>query len=145
MIRRNSPIVCASHHENRRIFRSIDNMMVWRIRIKRLELLRVFYGAEFGHVECTIWCKLHAKHIVNSYLRDNSPHQIGMLGNRCAHQEAAIASSLDCQLFGRVYFSFIKYSAAAAKSSNTFCFFVRLPALCQSSPSSPPPRIFATT
>src|SRR5437762_11163728 len=94
MIRRNSPIIRASHHQNGRIFRSIHNVMVWRIRIKRLELLRVFYGAEFGHVERTIWCKLYAEHIVNSYLGDNSPHQIGMLGNHCAHQEAAIAPSL---------------------------------------------------
>ena len=46
---------------------------------------------------------------------------------------------------GRVYCSLLRYSAAAAKSSNTFCFLVRLPALCHSSPNSPPPRMFATT
>jgi prolyl oligopeptidase len=46
---------------------------------------------------------------------------------------------------GRVYFALIRYSAAAAKSSNTFCFLVRLPVLCHSSPNSPPPRMFATT
>src|SRR5947208_13223635 len=46
---------------------------------------------------------------------------------------------------GRVHFSLIKYSAEAAKSSKTFCFLVRFPALCHSSPNSPPPRIFATT
>ena len=30
------------------------------------------------------------------------------------------------------------------KSSKTFCFFVLIPALCQSSPYSPPPRILGT-
>ena len=31
-------------------------------------------------------------------------------------------------------------SQAAWKSSNTFCLLARLPARCQASPSSPPPR-----
>ena len=39
-----------------------------------------------------------------------------------------------------VYLSLIRYSAAAMKSSNTFCFCIFVPAMCQSSPYSPPPR-----
>src|SRR5256885_8800554 len=34
--------------------------------------------------------------------------------------------------------------STAIISSNTFCFFVRLPARCHASPNSPPPRRFAT-
>ncbi len=36
------------------------------------------------------------------------------------------------------------HSAAAMKSSNTFCLRSRMPARCQASPYSPPPRRFAT-
>ena len=39
-----------------------------------------------------------------------------------------------------VYFASIRYSAAAMKSSKTFCLFPNMPALCQVSPYSPPPR-----
>jgi hypothetical protein len=38
----------------------------------------------------------------------------------------------------------IRQSAAAWKSSNTFCLCSRMPARCQSSPSSAPPRRLAT-
>src|SRR5258706_186219 len=46
---------------------------------------------------------------------------------------------------GDVYFSFTRYSATAMKSSNTFCFFSRLPALCHASPYSAPPRMLTVT
>ncbi len=95
MIWRNSPVVRAGHHQDGRIFRPIHNVMVWRIRVKRLELFWVFYSAKFSYVERAVWRELHAQHVVNSYLRHDSLHQIGVLGNDCAHQEAAIASSLD--------------------------------------------------
>src|SRR5690606_40942147 len=41
-----------------------------------------------------------------------------------------------------VYLFSIKYSAAAIKSSNTFCFCILVPALCHFLPYSPPPRKF---
>ena len=43
-----------------------------------------------------------------------------------------------------VYLLAISHSAAAMKSSKTFCFFARLPASCHSSPYSAPPRRLAT-
>src|SRR5690606_15331291 len=43
-----------------------------------------------------------------------------------------------------VYFSLIRYSAAAIQSSHTFCFFSLVPDRCQFSPYSPPPRKLAT-
>uniref|UniRef100_A0A224XZV3 Putative secreted protein n=1 Tax=Panstrongylus lignarius TaxID=156445 RepID=A0A224XZV3_9HEMI len=43
-----------------------------------------------------------------------------------------------------VYLFSIKYSAAAWKSSKTFCLFSKRPASCHFSPYSPPPRRFAT-
>ena len=43
-----------------------------------------------------------------------------------------------------VYLFSISHSAAAMKSSNTFCFFSRMPAVCQARPYSPPPRKFGT-
>ena len=46
---------------------------------------------------------------------------------------------------GEVYFSLTRYSATAMKSSNTFCFFSRLPALCHASPYSAPPRMLTVT
>ena len=44
-----------------------------------------------------------------------------------------------------VYLFFIKYSDAAMKSSNTFCFCFFVPARYHSVPNSPPPRRFAMT
>lgn len=41
-----------------------------------------------------------------------------------------------------VYLLSIRYSAAAMKSSNTFCLLASMPARCHSSPYSPPPRRF---
>src|SRR5688572_14557239 len=43
-----------------------------------------------------------------------------------------------------VILSFIKNSAAAIKSSNTFCLFNLVPALCHLSPYSPPPLMLGT-
>src|SRR4029077_12348714 len=71
--------------------------------------------------------------------------QIRMLRDHRAHQQATVASTLNRELSRTRVILVGQYSAAAAKSSNTFCFFVRLPALCHSSPKSPPPRMFATT
>ena len=45
---------------------------------------------------------------------------------------------------GEVTFSRIRYSAAAMKSSKTFCFLPSMPAWCQASPYSAPPRRLAT-
>ena len=45
---------------------------------------------------------------------------------------------------GEVYFSLIRYSAAAIKSSNTFCFCILVPASCHFLPYSPPPRKLGT-
>lgn len=45
-------------------------------------------------------------------------------------------------LLGWVYPLDTRYSAAEMKSSKQFCFFASEPALCHSSPYSPPPRMF---
>ena len=42
---------------------------------------------------------------------------------------------------GDVYLLAISHSAAAMKSSKTFCFFSLVPASCQASPYSLPPRM----
>ena len=43
---------------------------------------------------------------------------------------------------GDVYLFAMSHSAAAMKSSKTFCFFAFMPASCHSTPYSPPPRRF---
>ena len=68
----------------------------------------------------------------------------GALRERGAHQEPAVRAALDREPLGlRVASSSTSRRAHARKSSNTFCFFVSLPASCHSSPNSPPPRRFA--
>ena len=44
-----------------------------------------------------------------------------------------------------VYLSATSFSATAYRSSKTFCLRPIMPASCQVSPYSPPPRRFATT
>ena len=73
VIRRDASIVCAGHHQNGRIFRSVDHMMIRRVSVKRLELLRVFHGAELGHVKRAVWRQLHSQHIVNAHLTKRPP------------------------------------------------------------------------
>ena len=51
--------------------------------------------------------------------------------------EPPCAASFD----GLVYLLAISHSAAAMKSSNTFCFFSLVPASCHASPYSLPPRM----
>ena len=46
-------------------------------------------------------------------------------------------------LDGDVYRRCTRYSPAAMKSSNTFCFFSFIPASCHAWPYSPPPRRLA--
>src|SRR5215472_8463392 len=46
---------------------------------------------------------------------------------------------------GLVYLFWMSHSAAATKSSKTFCFFSNIPPWCQLSPNSPPPRRFGWT
>src|SRR5512139_1455989 len=43
-----------------------------------------------------------------------------------------------------VYLLTISHSAAAMKSSKTFCFLSSIPARCHDSPNSPPPRRLAS-
>ena len=54
--------------------------------------------------------------------------QLGPLGHGRADQQPAVAAALNGQLWGEVYFSSISHSAAAMKSSNTFCLLSFLPA-----------------
>src|SRR5215469_4811877 len=72
--------------------------MIRRVSVKRLELLGIFHGAELGHVECPVWSEFHAKHVVNAYRGNYRPEQVRMLRDHCAHQQAAVASTLDREL-----------------------------------------------
>src|SRR5262245_32581569 len=45
---------------------------------------------------------------------------------------------------GEVYLFLTSHSPAAMKSSKTFCFLSSMPAWCQASPNSPPPRRLAS-
>ena len=67
MIRCNPSIIRARHHQDRGIFRSINNMMVRRIGVERLELLRIFYRPELGDIKGSVGRKLDAQHIVNAH------------------------------------------------------------------------------
>src|SRR6266480_5724639 len=95
MIGRDASVVCASHQQNGGKLSSIHNVMIRRVGVKRLELLWIFYRAEFGYIERAIRRELDAQHVVNADGGNDRSHQIGMLGDHRAHQEAAIASALD--------------------------------------------------
>ena len=72
-----------------------------------------------------------------------APNSSGRCVMHGADQQAAVAAALNRQLRRRVYLFAISHSAAAMKSSNTFCLLSFVPASCHSSPYSPPPRRLA--
>src|SRR6266487_311666 len=99
MIGRDTSVVCASHQQNGGKLSSIHNVMIRRVGVKRLELLRIFYRAEFGYIEGAIRRELDTEHVVDADGGNDRPHQIRMLGNHRAHQKTAIASALDRKFF----------------------------------------------
>jgi len=54
MIRCHPPIVRARHEQDRGILRSIDNVMIRRVSVERLELRGIFHPAEFGDIKCSV-------------------------------------------------------------------------------------------
>ena len=120
-------------------------MVVRRIGVQRAKLVGVVDGAELGDIEDAVGRELDAEHVVDADVRDDGLHQLGMLRQRGAHQQAAVAAPFDRQFFdGDVYPRSIRCCSTAAKSSKTFCLFVRFPCRCHGSPYSPPPRRLAT-
>ena len=72
-----------------------------------------------------------------------SYHAAGVFDKSLPLFERLAASAPEmASLSARVYLFAMSHSAAAMKSSNTFCLFSFIPALCHSSPYSPPPRKF---
>ena len=69
----------------------------------------------------------------------------GRCVDRRADQQAAVGAALIAPAAPAwSAFASTRYSAAAMKSSKTFCLFASMPARCHASPYSPPPRRLAT-
>ena len=79
--------------------RAIGDVMIGRVGEKRLELVRIFNRPEFSHVKGAIRRQLDAQHVVDADCGHDRAHQIGMLRKQCSHQQAAVASAEESQLF----------------------------------------------
>jgi hypothetical protein len=66
MIGCDPPVVCAGHHQDRGVVRAIDDMVIWRIRVERLELVWIFYRSEFRDIESAVRGELDPEHVVNA-------------------------------------------------------------------------------
>ena len=91
-------IILARQHQHRREIGFVHNMVVGRVAVKRFELIGIFHGAKFRHIESAIGVQLHAQHVVDANMRHDCLHEIGMLSEGCAHEQSAIAAALDYQL-----------------------------------------------
>ena len=119
-------------------------VVVRRIGVERLELLRVVGRAVVVDPEAAGGELVEAQHVHDADGRQARAEQVRPLRHARADQQAAVAAALDRQLArAACTCSSISHSAAAMKSSKTFCFCSFVPAWCHSSPYSPPPRRFA--
>ena len=75
--------------------------MVGRIGAHRGELRDVFDGPEFGDVEGAVRRQFDAQHVVDSDVRHDAVHAVGVLRELRAHQQAAVPAAFDRDFFGR--------------------------------------------
>src|SRR5271154_2575151 len=110
------------------------------------------YGKSFAF-SADPYSVVHVLPIRNFWYRNISsngyPHQIAPnRSGRCVIEAPISSPPFErpriAKCSGEVYLFAIRYSAAANQSSNTFCFFSNIAALCQSSPYSSPPRRFGS-
>src|SRR6266568_5307236 len=75
-------------------------MMIRRIAVKRLQLLRVLDGAEFSDVELAVGIQLHAKHVIDTDMRNNGARQVWPLRQKRAHEQPAVAATFHSKFRG---------------------------------------------
>ena len=73
-------------------------MMIRRVGKESFELFPVLHRSELGGVESAVGIEFDAQHIVDTDKRNDRAEKIGALGEHGAHQQAAVASSHDCQV-----------------------------------------------
>jgi hypothetical protein len=76
-------------------------MMIGRIGVERLEVVRIFHGAELRHVERAVRIELDAHHVVDADGGDDGMRELGMLRDHRAHQKAAVRTAHQRELVVR--------------------------------------------
>src|SRR5437762_1914853 len=94
MRRVDAAIMFASEHQYRRVI-GLLHVMVWRVVVERLELFGIFHGAELGGVESAVRVEFDAQHVIDADVRNDRANQIRALCQERAHEQAAIAASLN--------------------------------------------------
>src|SRR5215471_17006126 len=96
----NPPIIFAGCQQYSRILHPFADMMVRGVTIEGLELFRIFDRAEFGDIKLPVRIEFDAKHIVNTDVRNDCAGEVRALSKERAHEQSAIAPTLDGQLGG---------------------------------------------
>ena len=144
--RRDAIVGVGRHHERRRIRDAVDDVVIRRVAQQKRKVGGVVGAAVLRNPEAadreagdSAACRRPARG------RSTAPNRSGRCTRHGADEQAAVAAAFDRdRARARRARSTASHSAAAMKSSNTFCFRSRMPARCQASPYSPPPRRFAT-
>ncbi len=138
-------VVVAGDDQRRRVIRSGLDVVQRRVRIHRLELIGVVDRAVV-RLPCLADREVaKAQHVEHADLRNRGGEQSPGAAIRWPRRAGRRSRPPRIARFcAGVYFSLIRYSAPATKSSNTFCLCSFMPASCHSRPYSPPPRRFAT-
>ena len=138
------------------VYRARDPMINREVALKTIPLAAEFEGDELEQArvkffrEAEMAGRLSHPHIVTIY--DAGEHEgtayIAMELLRGVHlveytDSARLLPPAIASFAGDVIFSATSHSAAAMKSSKTFCFRSFVPARCHSVPYSPPPRRLA--
>ena len=144
MHRIHSRIRIPSHQQNRRILHPTPHMMIRRVSIKPLKLFRILRRPILRNPKPRNLKILIPQHIEQRHPANHSPKQLRTLRHHRPPSNPPFEAPEIARCAASVYFEEIKYEAAAIMSSKTFCFLSSIPARCQSSPNSAPPRKFAT-
>jgi hypothetical protein len=87
---------------------------------------------------------VEAEHVVHANAGQGGAEEVGPLGDARADEQPPLEWPSIASFGVTVTLLAMSHSAAAMKSSKTFCLSSFVPALCHASPYSPPPRRLAT-
>ena len=134
-------VALGRREQRRRVARALDDAVVRRVGVQPGELLGDVGVAVLARPQPGDQELREAHHVEQRHAAPHGPAQVGALGEGDADEQPAVRAAEDRPAArGWRGARSTSQSAAAWKSSNTFCLLARRPAWCHASPSSSPPR-----
>lgn len=91
-------VICTGQEENWWISCTLSDVVIRRVLQKGFELRLVADASELDGIESPVRAQFNAEHVVDANMAHHAREQIGMLRERSAHQQPAVAASFDREL-----------------------------------------------